>query len=152
MPREGASLPDNLFEILHQGIAALLLTVDETGFAHTAFTYAATTEPTCVAVLVDDGSRTLANIERTGQASVQILAPDNVVYLLKGTARVSNTRMTSAPVPARRANIELVSAKNQAWGEVAVSPLAYDYSSRAQAHWEGAIPRIFAELRGDATT
>ncbi len=151
MPGQSNQMPDDLFQVLQTGVPAILLTVDENGYAHTAFTFAAARQPNVVAVLVDDGSHTLANIERTGTASVQVLAPGNRVYLLKGTVRVSSTRLTSSPVPSRRGEIELVSVKNQAWPEIAVSPLSYEYSSHAQAHWSSAVPRIYAELRGDAS-
>ncbi len=150
MPGESNQIPDDLLQVLQAGVPAILLTVDENGFAHTAFTFAAARQRNGVAVVVDDGSRSLANIERTGRASVQVLAPDNRVYLLKGTVRLSSTRLTSSPVPSRRAEIELVSVKNQAWPEIAVSPLSYEYSTHARSHWEGAVPRIYAELRGDA--
>lgn len=152
MPGESNQMPDDLLRVLHAGVPAILLTVDENGFAHTAFTFAAAGQPNRVAVVVDDGSRSLANIERTGRASLEVLAPDNLVYLLKGMARLSSTRLTSSPVPSRRAEIELVSVKNQAWPEIAVSPLEYDYSTHARAHWESAVPRIYAELRGDEAT
>ncbi len=144
-------MPDDLFQVLSAGVPAILLTVDENGFAHTAFTFAAARQPNGVAVVVDDGSRSLANIERTGRASLEVLAPDNLVYLLKGMVRLSSTRLTSSPLPSRRAEIELVSVKNQAWPEIAVSPLSYDYSTHARAHWSSAVPRIYAELRGDTT-
>lgn len=150
MPGESNRMPDDLFQVLQAGLPAILLTIDENGFSHTAFTFAAARQPTSVAVVVDDGSRSLANIERTGQASVQILAPDNLVYLLKGKVSLSSTRLASSPVPSRRADIELVSVKNQAWPEISVSPLTYVYSVHAWARWSSAVPRIYAELRGDA--
>jgi hypothetical protein len=149
MPGESSQMPDDLFQVLQAGVPAILLTVDENGYAHTAFTLAATRQPNAVAVVVDDGSRSLANIERTGRASVQILAPDNQVYLLKGTVQLSSTHLTSSPVPSCRAEIELVSVKNQAWPEIAVLPLSYEYSTHVRRRWESAVPRIYAELRGD---
>ncbi len=148
--RNMVEIPETLLAHLRQGLPALLLTVDEEGYPHTAFTFAATCQSNRVAIVVDDGSRTLANIQRTGQASIQILAPGNIVYLLKGTVALSDDRLTSSPVPSRRGEIELTSAKNQAWPEIAVSPFTYAYSPSARAHWENVLPRLYAELRGDA--
>ncbi len=148
MPRESNQIPDDLFPVLQAGVPAILLTVGQNGFAHTAFTFAAARQPNSVAVMVDDGSRTLANIEWTGKASVQILAPNNQIFLLKGTVRLSSAHLISSPVSSRRAEIELVSVTNQSWPEIAVSPLSYDYSTHARSLWESAVPRIYAELRG----
>lgn len=145
-----SSVPDDLFHILRAGSPAILVTVDDDGFPHTAFTFTASRVHNRIAVMVDDGSRTLANIERTGQASVQVLAPGNRVYLLKGRVTPDRTRLASSPAPSRRVEIEVVSVKNQAWPEIAVSALEYDYGPAARTHWVEAIPRIYAELRGDA--
>lgn len=144
-------MPKELFAVLSTGVPAILLTVDEDGFPHTAFTFAAASRPDCVAVVADDGSKTLANIERTRKASVQVLAEGNIVFLLKGTVRVSGSPLTASPVPSRRAVIELAYVKNQAWPEIAVAPIAYEYSERTRARWEGALPRLYAELRGESS-
>ena len=144
-------MPKELFAILSAGTPAILLTVDADGYPHAAFTFAAASRPDCVAVVADDGSRTLTNIERTRKASLQVLAPGNIVFLLKGTVRLSASPLAASPVPSRRAVIELDSVKNQAWPEIAVAPLAYEYSERTRARWEGALPRLYAELRGESS-
>ncbi len=149
MARETSQLPEKLLATLRKGLPALLITVDENGWPHTAFTFAAATEPNKVIVVADEGSNTLANIERTGQASVQILAPENQVYLLKGRVRVSESKLKSSPVPSHRAEIDLTLVKNQAWPSIAVSPMTYEYSPQARATWESAVARIYAELRGE---
>jgi flavin reductase (DIM6/NTAB) family NADH-FMN oxidoreductase RutF len=148
MANETNQIPEALLTVLRVGVPALLLTVDEDNLPHTAFTFAATAHPDRIAVVVDEGSRTLANIERTSKASVQIIAPGNLVYLLKGSVRISETRLASSPAPSRRAEIALTWVKNQAWREIAVTPLTYEYSALARARLEEAAPRLFAELRG----
>ncbi len=150
MSRETNQLPEKLLATLREGLPALLITVDENGWPHTAFTFATATDSRKIAFVADEGSSTLANIERTGQASVQILARDNQVYLLKGKVRVSEGKLKSSPVPSRRAEIELTLAKDQAWPAIAVSPLHYEYSPHTRATWESAVGRIYAELRGES--
>ncbi len=149
MPRDTNLLPEKLFATLRGGLPALLITIGEDGYPHTAFTFAAATRANEIAVVADDGSKTLANLQRTRQASVQILANENQVYLLKGRVRISETRLTNSPVPSRRATIELDSVRDQAWPEIAVSPLTYIYSPQAATRWANAVPKIYAELRGE---
>ncbi len=149
MARETNQLPEKLLATLREGVPALLITAGEDGLPHTAFTFVAATRPNYVAVVIDEGSATLANIERTQQASVQILAPDNQVFLLKGQVRISESKLKSSPVPSRRAEIELSSVKNQAWPTVVVSPLRYAYAPQARSTWESAVAHIYAELRGE---
>ena len=151
MPRDSNEHPEKFLSVLREGLPALLITVDQDGFPHTAFTFAAATLAQQVAFVVDDVSTTLANIERTGIASIQILAKDNQVYLLKGKVRISESRMKHSPVASRRAIIELHSVRNQAWAEIAVSPLTYINSPRAALLWANAVPKIYAELRGESS-
>jgi len=141
-------LPDDLISVLQSGVPALLLTVDESGFPHTAFTYAATRAKDFVAFVVDEKSTTEKNILRAHQASLQILAAGNCVYLLKGTVRVEASTLKNSPAPAHRAILGLSSVKNQAWAQIQVAPLAYEYSERA-LDWVSALPLLYAELRGD---
>lgn len=145
--KEHTDISGGLATLLAAGTPAILLTVDESGFPHTAFTYAITTEAHRLAVAVDEATRTLANLERTGKASVQILGGGNIVYLLKGRVYVSSGRLTASPVPSRRAEIEIQSVKNQAWSGVAVEALAYHYLDPLQSQWQGALPFVLGELR-----
>ena len=149
MPRDRNNLPEKLFDTLQKGLPALLITSGADGYPHTAFTFVAATQPNQIAVVVDDGSTTLANLQRTGQASVQILGNENQVYLLKGRVRISESKLKNSPVPSCRAVIELQSVRNQAWLEIAVSPLNYIYSPQAAQRRANAVPEIYAELRGE---
>jgi hypothetical protein len=142
-----AELPDDLLSVLKNGVPALVMTVDADGFPHTGFSFAATRAKDSLAVVVDEGSSTQKNIERTKQASAQILANDNRVYLLKGSVSLRE-KLKHSPAPSRRAVIQLSAVKNQAWQQVRVSPLTYEYSERAR-EWESALPRLYAELRGE---
>ena len=141
-------LPNELFSVLQTGVPAFLITVDENGYPHTAFTYAATLAKDFVAFVVDEKSTTEKNVMRTQKASVQILADGNCVYLLKGSVRLGDARLKHSPAPARRAVMELSSVKNQAWVQIRVAPLTYDYSERAQ-EWVSQLPHLYVELRDD---
>jgi hypothetical protein len=143
-----AELPEELFSVVQRGIPALLLTVDPEGFPHTAFTFVATPATDSIAFVMDEGSTTQKNIERTKMASLQILARNNQVYLAKGPIRVSETKLKHSPAPSRRAIMELSSIRNQAWQQVRVAPLTYEYTDRAR-EWESALPHLYAELRGE---
>ncbi len=142
-------LPQDLLVVLREGVPALLVTMDAEGYPHTAFTFAVANSQNQIAMVVDEGSTTSKNIARSGKASLQILATENRVYLLKGLVRVRETRLTHSPVPSRRGDLEVVAVKNQAWPEIKVAPLTYEYSERAQTLWREAVPRLYAELRGE---
>src|SRR5712691_9064794 len=85
MARVTAQLPDGLLALLRGGQAALLLTSGADGFPAAAFTWAVALDDSTVRFGADHGRSHLANLEREGRASLQILA-DGQAFLLKGRA------------------------------------------------------------------
>lgn len=79
-------LPPVLLQILRQGCPALLLTVGPDGFPHTAFTWAVAVDTAHLRFAADHGSVTLTNLERESRAALQIIGPDNLIFLVKGAA------------------------------------------------------------------
>ena len=106
MSKITAELPDKLLAHLRAGAPALLLTTGEDGYANVAYTWAAAPDAGRVRFGADHGSATLANLQRDGRASLQIAAPGNLVFLVKGTARTLKDRIAAAPSDAVRAKIQ----------------------------------------------
>jgi hypothetical protein len=86
---QGSELSASEFRLLHSGEiyqagdrAALLVTIDAAGRPHPAMLSGVkASDPRCLLVPVHRGSSTLANLERTGLATVLVMEPGLILYL-----------------------------------------------------------------------
>ena len=81
---------------LEPGLAALLLTVGSDGSPHAAFTWVAMapfawagSAPPELRIAVDSPSTRLENLHTHARGGLQIIGPDSLLFLVKGTARVT---------------------------------------------------------------
>jgi hypothetical protein len=141
-------LPDNLLAWLRGGAPAVVMSTGADGYPTTAFTWAAAPDAKCIRFGVDDGSSSLDNIRRSGQAALQVLGPNNLAFLVKGTARRIKDRVAAAaPAPMMLFEMQVVGAKDQAWPGVTVSPLAFEWPADKRAALEKMEQAVFAEMR-----
>ncbi len=148
MTQEG-TLPDNLFELLQKGSTAILATYGSDGWPNAVMTWAATRDPQRIRFGVDLGTSTLANIEREGKASLQIIGPDNVLFLVKGTTHMVKARIEALPPPHLMCMMEMAphSVKDQSWVGVVVTPPGYQWVGRDADKMVKAEQTVLAELR-----
>lgn len=140
-------LPDRVEAFLRPGAPAVLLTVGEDGWGHAAMTWAAALAADRVRFVVDHGSATLANLERHGKASLQVIGRDNVIALIKGHARSQYPRVEAAPFGMAIWQLTVTEVRDQAWDPVAVSPLVYRWVG-PEGEALGRIEQaVLAELR-----
>jgi flavin reductase (DIM6/NTAB) family NADH-FMN oxidoreductase RutF len=140
-------LPDRVQSFLRSGAPAVLLTVGEDGWGHAAMTWAAAVGPDRVRFVVDHGSATLANLERGGKASLQVIGPDNVLALIKGHARSQYPRVEAAPFGMAMWEMTVTEVRDQTWGPVAVSPLVYRWVGPEAEALSRIEQAVLAELR-----
>ncbi len=127
-PRVTSQLPGPLLNLLQTGCPALLLTTGTDGWPHTAYTWLVALEATTIRFAADQGSTTLANLERAQQASLQIIAQGNFVFLIKGTVRQVKPQIEAAPFKIAMMALQIAEVKDQSWPGVSVQPLAYEWA------------------------
>jgi pyridoxamine 5'-phosphate oxidase-like protein len=140
-------LPQRLLDCLRAGAPVLLLTTGEDGFPNTAYTWALALDAGRVRFGADLGSATLANLQRTGRAALQIIGRDNLVFIVKGTARRVKERIAATPLRIAMMELEVVAVKDQAWRQAAVTPLAYEWQDDLRAAMQAMEQAVYAEMR-----
>lgn len=142
-----AQLPQSLLEVLAQGCPALLLTVGADGFPATAYTWAAAPDATTVRFGADHGSATLANLERDARASLQFIGRGNLIYLVKGAARLIKPQIEAAPFKIAMLALAVAEVKDQSWPGLTVQPLAYEWLPEQREQMLAIERAVYAELR-----
>ena len=140
-------LPDKLLIHLRMGAPALLLTTGDDGFPNLAYTWAAAPDAHRVRFGADHGSATLAKLQRDGRASLHIVGPGNLAFLVKGAARTIKDRLAAAPFRIAMMEMAVAEAKDQSWPGVTVSPLAYEWPADQREAMLKMEQSVYAELR-----
>jgi flavin reductase (DIM6/NTAB) family NADH-FMN oxidoreductase RutF len=71
-----------IFQTLQPGLPSVLVTVDDEGFGHAVMTWAVAATSDRVRFVADHRSRTLANLQRTGKAGLEIIGPGIVLAMI----------------------------------------------------------------------
>ena len=122
----------------------MLLTIGADGWPHAAFTWIGAPDPTRVRVIADEGSTTLDNLRAHASAAAQVIGPDDLLYLIKGTARVQPESQGTMPAGLKvvRAELAVADIRDQHWGAVAVTPLGYRWKDAHMVEVEQAVLSI----------
>lgn len=122
----------------------MLLTIGADGWPHAAFTWIGAPAPTRVRVIADEGSTTLNNLQAHPTAAAQVIGPDDLLYLIKGTARVQTETQGTMPggLKVVLAELAVEDVRDQHWPAVAVRPLAYHWKDAHMVEVEQAVLRI----------
>ena len=149
MTEHAVAVPEGLLHLLQKGTPAILCNVGADGWPNAVTTWAAARDPHHIRFGVDLGTTTHANLERTGMASLHIIGPDNLIFLVKGTARVLKRRLECLPPPHLMSMMEMTphAVKDQAWVGVVVSPLSYRWVGQDADRMAAAEREVLAELR-----
>jgi Pyridoxamine 5'-phosphate oxidase len=147
MSQATLELPERLLNYLHAGAPALLLTTGEDGFPNTAYTWALALDARRLRFAADLGSATLANLLRTQRAALQVIGPDNLVFIIKGPARQIKERIAATPLSVTMMELDVVAAKDQAWPQAAVTPLRYEWKDDLRAAMREMERAVYAEMR-----
>ena len=140
-------LPAPLLRLLQEGAPAILATTGADGWPHLVMTWAAARDPEFVRFGADQGSITLANLRREGKATLQIAGRDNLLCLIKGSAKVLKEHVEASPFPIAMVEMALTEVRDQSWPGVVVSPLAFQWTGPDALEAAAAERAILAEIR-----
>lgn len=140
-------LPEPLLDLLSRGCAALVLTVGADGFPNTAYSWAIARDNTSIRFCADDGSETLANLYREQCASLQIIGPGNIIYLIKGSASQTKPQIEATPFRIAMLTLHVKEAKDQSWPGVSVRPLIYDWEPEQRREMLAMEQNVYSEMR-----
>lgn len=129
------------------GTPGQALTVDEGGFPQTSFTWVTTNSIHLLRFGADHGSPTMANIDRSGLAAVQIVTDEGQPYLIKGVAVIVNSRIESAPFAMALAELEILEVLDQSWVGVSVNPFDYEWAPEDQDEMLEMQRAVYKEMR-----
>lgn len=145
--RVTTELPASLLDALKKGCPALLLTTGEDGFPSTAYTWVVAINASVIRFGADHGSATLANLEREGRASLQIIGQDILIFLVKGTTSPIKPQIEAAPFKIAMMALEVVEVKDQSWPGVTVKPLGYEWLPEQRDKMQAMEQAVYAEMR-----
>jgi hypothetical protein len=77
----------------------------------------------------------------------QIIAPGNLVFLIKGRVTLVKAQLEAAPFKVALMSLAVQEVKDQAWPDVRVAPLAYHWSPTQQEAMLAMEQAIFEEMR-----
>jgi hypothetical protein len=141
-------LPEKLVDYLGPGAPGLLLTAGADGYASSAYTWVMGMDAKRVRFAVDQGGSAMANLQRSGQASLQIIGPGDVTFLIKGRARPLKERIAAAePYAIMLYEMEVMGAKDQSWPGVATSALKYEWPAEQREAMLKMEQAVYAEMR-----
>lgn len=140
-------LPEGLAGLLRAGSPVVLVTTGADGWGHAAMTWAVAIAPDRVRFGVDHGSATLANLQRDGKATLQVIGRDNILALIKGQARMRRARIEAAPFAMAMWEMSVTEVKDQSWEPVVVSPLAYTWTGPQAVTLREVERSVIVELR-----
>ncbi|MBL8502105.1 MAG: pyridoxamine 5'-phosphate oxidase family protein [Rhodocyclaceae bacterium] len=141
-------MPEKLVACLRPGAPGLLLTSGADDYATSAFTWIVALDASRVRFAVDEGGSTLANLQRGGQASLQVIGQGDISFLVKGRARLLKPQLDgAAPYVIQLWEMEVVGAKDQSWPGVSTSALAYEWPAAQREAMLRMEQAVYQEMR-----
>ena len=141
-------MPEKLVAYLRPGAPGLLLTSGADDNATSAFTWIVALDASRVRFAVDEGGSTLANLQRGGQASLQVIGQGDISFLVKGRARLLKPQLDgAAPYVIQLWEMEVVGAKDQSWPGVSTSALAYEWPAAQREAMLRMEQAVYQEMR-----
>lgn len=142
------TLPAKLLGYLRPGAPALMLSCGADGYATSAYTWAVAIDDKRLRFAVDVGGSSAANLQRSGQASLQVIGPGNVSFLVKGKSRLIKERIESAaPYSIMIYEMDVMGAKDQSWTGVSTTALMYEWPAEQREAMLTMEQAVYAEMR-----
>lgn len=142
------ALPEKLVGYLRPGAPALLLTVGADGYASSAYTWAMVIDAKRLRFGVDVGGSAANNLQRNGLASLQVIGPGEVSFLVKGRARMIKERIdAAAPASIMLWEMDVMGAKDQSWPGVATTALMYEWPAERREAMLQMEQAVYNEMR-----
>lgn len=145
--RTSKLLSYKLAEYIARGTPGQIITVDEDSYPQTSFTWVVTTAIHLLRFGADHGSISLADIERSGRAAVQIVTDEGQPYLITGAAKVADGAIEAAPFPMALIELDIEEVQDQSWVGVNVAPFRYEWAADRHAEMMEVEQAVYAEMR-----
>jgi hypothetical protein len=141
-------LPEKLVAHLRPGAPGLLLTSGADGYATSAYTWILGLDAGRARFAVDEGGSAMSNLERGGQATLQVIGQGDISFIVKGRARRLKPKLDSAaPYVIQLWEMEVVGAKNQSWPGVTTSALTYEWPAEQREAMLNMEQAVYKEMR-----
>ena len=141
-------MPEKLVAYLRPGAPGLLLTAGADGYATSAYTWAIALDDKRIRFAVDVGGSSLSNLQRSGLASIQVIGPGDVSFLVKGKSRLLKDRIdAAAPYAIMIWEMDVMGAKDQSWTGVSTTALMYEWPAEQRAAMLAMEAAVYAEMR-----
>ena len=142
------SLPEKLIGYLRPGAPGLMLTTGADGYVSSAYTWVMVMDAKRLRFGVDLGGSAMANLQRTGQVSIQIIGPGDVTFLTKGRARQIKQQIeAAAPVSIMLWEMDVMATKDQSWPGVTTTALMYEWPAEQREAMLKMEQAVYAEMR-----
>lgn len=141
-------MPEKLVAYLRPGAPGLLLTSGADGYATSAFTWIIALDGQRARFAVDEGGSTMANLERGGQASLQVIGQGDISFIVKGRARRLKPKLDgAAPYVIQLWEMDVIGAKDQSWPGVATSALTYEWPAEQREAMLAMEHNVYTEMK-----
>lgn len=141
-------MPEKLVAYLRPGAPGLLLTAGADGYATSAYSWIVALDAGRLRFAVDEGGSTMANLQRSGQASLQVIGQGEVTFLIKGRARQVKPRLdAAAPYVIQLYEMEVIGAKDQSWPGVSTNALTYTWPAEQREAMLAMEQTVYKEMR-----
>jgi hypothetical protein len=143
-----SELPQRLRRFIEEGAPGLLLTCGIDGYASSAYTWVLGLDAKRLRFAVDIGGSAMQNIDRSAQASIQIIGTGDTVFLVKGRARRIKERIAAAaPASIMLYEMDVFGAKDQSWPGVSTTALSYEWPAEQREAMQAMERAVYAEMR-----
>ncbi len=141
-----AEMPDDLVRYLSGGRLVVAATIDDDGLPYTmVMNSAVATGPHAIRFAIDHRTHSLRHIRANGRMMFEIIG-DELVYGVRGTAKVILDQMQHAPVPSALVEMEVETVKRDLPPGVSVTGPMFHWGPLAQ-FMDPIEPAMFEELR-----
>ena len=141
-------LAERLIDYLRPGAPALMLTTGADGYAGSAYTWVVAMDAGRLRFGVDLGSSAMTNLQRSGQASIQVIGPGDVCFLIKGKTRpIKDCIEAAAPASIMLWEMAVIATRDQSWPGVKMAPLKYVWPAENREAMLMMEQAVYAEMR-----
>lgn len=141
-------MPEKLVAHLRHGAPGLLLTAGADGWATSAYTWIVGLDGARARFAVDEGGSTSANLQRSGQAALQVIGQGAMTFLVKGRARQLKPRLdAAAPYVIQLYEMDVTGAKDQSWPGVQTNALSYEWPAGQRDAMLKMEQAVYQEMR-----
>ncbi len=141
-------MPEKLVAYLRPGAPGLLLTAGADGYATSAYTWIVALDNGRLRFAVDEGGSTMSNLQRGGQASLQVIGQGDISFLVKGRARQLKPKLDgAAPYVIQLWEMEVMGAKDQSWPGVSTNALTYTWPAEQREAMLAMEQSVYREMR-----